>query len=407
MKILCVFGKHNYGDPGRGEGYEFTNFLPALRRLEHEIIFFESFSRAGYRSFSELNRAFLNAVDRNQPDVILCVLIHYELWLETLAIVREKTNCILINWATDDSWKYSQFSRFIAPSFHLYATTFAEAISKARRDGINNLFPTQWAANAATLCPPLPAASCRLPVSFVGSAYGSRPRLIGKLKQHGIDVACFGHGWPGGAVAADVIPKIIRESVISLNFSDSPLVINGWVPSRSRQIKARVFEVPGAGGFLLTENVAGLDNYYVPGAEIAAFDDAEDLVHKIRFYLEHPEMRDRVAIAGHNKTKTDHTYDMRFAEMLRAAANLSGNRSATPRWRFDAGDFDAIAARHRCGWLLSCIRLMLTAVCAVIWGPRRGKRAARRIVFELSWRLAGKRTYTAAGWPGRMFFKES
>jgi hypothetical protein len=28
-------------------------------------------------------------------------------------------------------------------------------------------------------------------------------------------------------------------------------------------------------------------------------------------------------------------------------------------------------------------------------------------VFELSWRLVGARTYSADGWPGRMFYKES
>ena len=30
MNILCVFGEHAYGDPARGEGYEYVNFLPCL-----------------------------------------------------------------------------------------------------------------------------------------------------------------------------------------------------------------------------------------------------------------------------------------------------------------------------------------------------------------------------------------
>ena len=44
MKILCVLGEHNYGDPGRGECYEYVNFLPALKSLGHEVVFFESFN---------------------------------------------------------------------------------------------------------------------------------------------------------------------------------------------------------------------------------------------------------------------------------------------------------------------------------------------------------------------------
>ena len=39
MRVLCVFGEHNYGDPNRGEGYEYANFVPALRRLGHEVLF--------------------------------------------------------------------------------------------------------------------------------------------------------------------------------------------------------------------------------------------------------------------------------------------------------------------------------------------------------------------------------
>jgi len=34
-------------------------------------------------------------------------------------------------------------------------------------------------------------------------------------------------------------------------------------------------------------------------------------------------------------------------------------------------------------------------------------RAARRLLFEISWRLGGRRTYSAAGLPGRLFYRES
>jgi spore maturation protein CgeB len=50
---------------------------------------------------------------------------------------------------------------------------------------------------------------------------------------------------------------------------------------------------------------------------------------------------------------------------------------------------------------------LLAAPLRLVWGPRRGRRAARRLLFELSWRIAGARTYGAAGWPGRMFYRES
>ena len=49
----------------------------------------------------------------------------------------------------------------------------------------------------------------------------------------------------------------------------------------------------------------------------------------------------------------------------------------------------------------------LAAPAVAAWGRRRGRRAARRVLFELSWRLAGERTYTSRGCPGRLFYAES
>jgi spore maturation protein CgeB len=105
MKILCVFGQHNYGDPTRGEGYEYTNFIPALHRLGHDVQFLESWNRTCYRNFRELNEALLHIVDESRPDVLLSVMFTYEIWTETWEILRDAGISATINWTTDDSWK--------------------------------------------------------------------------------------------------------------------------------------------------------------------------------------------------------------------------------------------------------------------------------------------------------------
>ena len=406
MKILCVLGEHNYGVPARGECYEYVNLLPALRNLGHQVVFFESFNRDTYRDFADLNRKFLEKVQAEKPDMILCVLLGYEIWLETLQLVREGTGAILINWSTDDSWKYEQFSRFVASAFHLYATTYPNALAKSKRDGHDNFFLTQWAANSTSLAEPLPAAQCHYPASFIGTAYGNRPQWIAALDERGIKVECFGHGWKNGSVAAEDIPKIMRDSIISLNFGDSGMVVHGIVPGRSRQIKARVFEVPGAGGFLMTECADGLDRCYRIGDEIAVFDGIPDLAGKISHFIDHPEERDRIAMAGYTRTRDEHTYDMRFSKLLDAAMQLK-ERRLDDRREIDFEKYDAIEKQHSAGLLLRIFKQMLLLPCVIIWGNRRGPRAARRFLFELSWRLAGKKTYSVSGWPGRLFYKES
>ena len=410
MKILCVFGEHNYGDPSRGRGYEYTNFIPALRRLGNDVVFFESLNKGLYDGFTDLNLSFLKAVEREQPDIILCVLMTYELWIETLEMVREHSDAVLVNWSTDDSWKYEQFSRFLSPSFHLYATTYRTALLKSQGEGQSNFVLTQWAANAETLSEPLKAKECRYQVSFIGSAYGNRTRWIDDLKRNGIHVDCFGHGWRNGPVDALEIPRIMRESVMCLNFADSGVVVQGLRPQRSRQIKARVFEVTGVGGFLITENTDDIDRYFIPGEEIVIFEGIWDAVEKIKLFLSHPDDRDRIAWAGCERTRREHTYDIRFRELLDVIGKErnSDQVPATKKsFRIDYEKFAYLETLHQKGSGLRFLRSLVTYPCVVLWGARRGPRAARRFMFELSWRLFGRKTYSAAGWPGRMFYSES
>lgn len=406
MRILCVFGRHAYGNPARGEGYEHANFLPALSALGHEVELLDSTDRSLHGSFAELNRAFLDKVAAWRPDVVLSVLKLYEVWAETLAMVRGRCGAALVNWGTDDSWKYAQFSRYLAPCVDLYATTSHAALRSARRDRLQNVVLTQWAACDTALAEPLPASACRYPVSFVGAAYGNRRRWIEALAARGIEVHCFGHGWAGGAVDTAAVRTIARESIVSLNFGDSGLHFRGLQPYRSRQIKARVFEVPGAGGLLMTQPADHLADYYRIGEEVEVFTSPDDLAAKIRRYLDDPARRNGVARAGHARTRSEHVYSRRLEPLLEQARAAAARRSFAA-CRFEAHEVDAMARAHAATPGLRLLRVLFVLPLSLVFGRARGPRAARRLLFELSWRLAGARTYSLRGWPGRLFYRES
>ena len=396
MRILCVFGRYNYGDPARGEGVEYSHFLPAFAALGHQVGFFESFSRAGHDGFDGLNHALLKRVDDERPDLVFTVLMMAEVWLETIALIRA-TGARVVNWSTDDSWKYAQFSRLIAADFDAFATTCPDAPAWYARDGIRNCVASQWAAAARDLAEPLPAADCSYAVTFVGSCYGARAARIEGLRTAGIEVQCFGHGWPDGPVDAARLREIVRASRISLNFSQAG-------GGTGRQIKARVFEVPGAGGLLVTEAAPHLENYFESGREIAEFRDDRQLVTVVRDLLEDPARRDAMAQAGHARVAREHTYEHRLATLLEA---LAGTPAIGERRGVDWDRFEQAVAQHRPTPALRAVRMVLVSIATLIWGRTRAPRAARRIVFELSWRLAGRSTYTAAGLPGRLFYRES
>jgi spore maturation protein CgeB len=393
MKILCVFGKYQYGDPSRQIGTEYASFITALERLGHEVVHFELWDRRCYSNYAELNRAFLETVERELPDVLLAVQMNYEIFLETLQIIRAFCDVATICWTTDDSWKYREASRFIGSAYHAMTTTYADVLPKYHQDGISNVLLTQWAANSEALQEPLSATECHYQVSFVGAAHGNRRRRVAELLKHGIEVSCFGYGWPTGPVAAEDIPRVMRESIISLNFSNA---------KGQNQIKARTFEVPGAGGFLLTEYAPRLEEFYTAGKEIEVFHGTEELVEKIKHYLVHPEERDRIAWAGFERTRREHTYEIRMKEVLDFAL------CARDKWLKNRGNqldlsFDQIVQTHRVNLPLRLLRKMLVLPCVLIWGDKRGHRAARRLIFEFSWRFFGLKTFSASGWPGRMF----
>ena len=397
-KVLCVFGQYNYGNAERGEGYEYSNFLPAFRDLGCVVEFFDSFSKALYKDFADLNRRLLDAVDCFRPEIVFVVPMNCEIWLETLVLIR-KAGARVVFWGADDSWRYEQLTRYFAPEVDLWITTSHEAKKRGQADDLRNVALSQWAANGAQLQMPLPASECRYQVSFIGSRYGNRSQWVAELQDAGITVVCFGFGWPNGPVDAAEIPRIIRESVLSLNFGDSGVHIRGARLYRSRQIKARVFEVLGAGGCLLTEPADQLEVYLTPGCEIEVFSSIGDLAEKIRYLLANPECRDAMALAGFRKTCDAHTYQSRFTEVLAVVApSVCG--------AVDIKAFDALSNRHTVGVHLRAFCAIYVFVFQMILGRERGKRAARRALYELCWRFSGRNTYLASGWTGRLFYKE-
>lgn len=405
MRILCVLGKYNYGKVSRGEGIEYVNFVPAFVRLGHEVEVFDNTDRSLYEDFPALNKALLVKVEQFQPDVVFAVQMHFEIWSETWDLIRRTGRTKVLNWATDDSWKYRQFSRLLAPHFDAFATTYPNNVAAYRRDGYNSVVLTQWAANATTLAPPLPASECKYAVSFVGSAYGRRGEFVRFLQKHGVDVQCLGHGWPGGTIASAAIPEIVRCSFISLNFSGSGTMLESLRPMQ-RQVKARVFEVPGMGGFLLTEWAPFLEMFYDLSNEVDTFRDKKQLLERVRFYLANPAERDRRAFEAYEKTRTQHTYDLRMDSLIRfvmARPWTFGQKGAGIDWE----SFHHALTAHTSTPALQRASAILVSLCSRIFGEQRGPRAARRLLFEVSWRLAGQATYSSRGLPGRLFYRES
>ena len=81
-------------------------------------------------------------------------------------------------------------------------------------------------------------------------------------------------------------------------------------------VPLRAIDIMGCGGFLLSNFQSGFLDYFVPGEDFVYFENKEDLLYKIDYYLEHEEERQAIARSGHHKVRAGHTFRHRVKEMF-------------------------------------------------------------------------------------------
>jgi len=324
MKILYVAMADDYGDPSRGPSFEDTNFRSALEGMGHELVGFDFMAEKKANGKREMNRRLIAAAEEAAPDLSFFVIFKDEIDPETIGRVSAAAGPT-VNWFADDHWRFDGFTRHFAPAFDWSVTTDRDSLPKYEAIGYERAILSQWACNRYAY--DRTSEGLEYDVTFIGQSYGDRPATVERLRAEGFDVRCWGFGWPEGRIEHDEMVRVFGASRINLNLS-SAFSPPGRLPTRllrritrtkeerKSQIKGRTFEVPGSGGFLLTDHVAYLEDYLTPGKEIGVFDSADDLVAQVGWWLEHEDERARAAEAGYRRVRDEHTYDHRFAEIF-------------------------------------------------------------------------------------------
>lgn len=84
----------------------------------------------------------------------------------------------------------------------------------------------------------------------------------------------------------------------------------------AEDLNYRTFETLGCKTFLLTNYTAGLDELFDIGRELVTYGSGDDLLKKIKHYLENPGEREAIAEAGFRRVKRDHTYLARAHQLV-------------------------------------------------------------------------------------------
>jgi spore maturation protein CgeB len=96
----------------------------------------------------------------------------------------------------------------------------------------------------------------------------------------------------------------------------------------SKQMKGavnqRLFDVPAAGAFLLTDLRDQTESLFEPGKELVCYREPEEAPELIRYYLAHPGERRRIVLAARARVLAEHTWTHRLDFMVRKLREIYG-----------------------------------------------------------------------------------
>lgn len=110
-----------------------------------------------------------------------------------------------------------------------------------------------------------------------------------------------------GVSAMDGALKVFYASKINLNITLRS-ILSG--------VPARVFDVMGVGGFVLSNWQEEIPELFVEDKEIVTYKTPEELVDKADYYLKHEDKRIRIAVNGYRKVKECYTWEKQLEKII-------------------------------------------------------------------------------------------
>ena len=101
-----------------------------------------------------------------------------------------------------------------------------------------------------------------------------------------------------------------------LVFNNSRINLNMTIRNIRTGIPLRVWDILGAGGFLLTNFQSDLLDYFIPGEDFVYYENEADLVSKVSYYLAHESERQQIITNCIAKMRDAHTFEHRVHTMI-------------------------------------------------------------------------------------------
>ena len=179
-----------------------------------------------------------------------------------------------------------------------------------------------------------PTLSCD--IGFVGGYWPYKaqvldPYLMPLLEPFGqYKVKIFGNQpWKAnqycGLISDDKVKDVFVSSKICPNLSEPHAQEYGF------DVNERIFKILYAGGFCISDNVIGYKTTF--GEHVPLADDPEHFKELIDYYLDKPSERLKIAEAGRDHVKQNHTGFHRAAQILSAFGNEDLSKEVVKQYK--------------------------------------------------------------------------
>jgi len=122
--------------------------------------------------------------------------------------------------------------------------------------------------------------------------------------------------WPALLPTASYGGTVRYGAELAAFYESSKVNLNMTSLQMPTAVNQRVFDVPAAGGFLLTDGQADVYEHFDVGQELIAFEDPAQLPDLVRHYQRHDSERRSIVARGRERVLRDHTYQLRVSKML-------------------------------------------------------------------------------------------
>jgi glycosyltransferase involved in cell wall biosynthesis len=285
---------------------------------------------------SRWNQRFLVAVKDVRPDLVL-VLKGGLVLKKTLEEIKQLYKPVLFCFNPDDpfnTWHRGSSNKNIRSAIPVYDSYFIwshKLIPSIKEAGSNDVRYLPFGFDPAIHYPQNPIELdpkvLRRDVVFVGNWDEERELWLNHLTD--FDLAIWGAGYWYSRCKTPLLRKKwmgtpVYEEKMTEVFYGSRISINILRKQNKGAHNMRTFEAPACGVFTLAERSEEHLQFFVEGKEAEYFASPQELIDKIRYYLDHESKREEIAKRGYKRCiKSDYSYLSRSREVLKAYRGIT------------------------------------------------------------------------------------